>query len=124
MTFRRGVKAPSKSPSRTSPVQGLKTRSGSERREPALLGPLVQEQILKFGLGKRMKEAQAVLIYKDVVGSQIAAVSEAFDVRGGKLFVKVHSPTWKEELLFTRHLIAEKINAKLGADIIKQVYLV
>jgi len=111
LTFRRGVKTPSKSPVRTS-------------REPALLGPLVQEQILKFGLGKRMKEAQAVLIYKDVVGKEIAAVSEAFDVRGGKLFVKVHSPTWKEELLFTRHLIAEKINAKLGADIIKQVYLV
>ncbi len=76
-----------------------------------------------MGLDKRIKESQAILIYKDVVGSKVAAISEAVDLRGGKLFVKVHSPTWKEELMFTRHLIAEKINKELGSEVVKQVFL-
>ena len=92
-------------------------------KEPTPLGALIQEQIERLGLGKKIKERQAVLIYKDVVGKEIAAVSEATDIRGGKLFVKVSSSTWRTELMYTRHLIAEKINAKLGAEIVKEVHL-
>ena len=112
LTFRRAAKTPA------GPPLGKK-----KVHEPTLLGALVQEQIQKLGLEKKIKESQAVLIYKDVVGSQIAAISEAVDLRGGKLFVKVHSPTWKEELMFTRHLIAEKINKELGVEVVKQVFL-
>ncbi len=111
LRFKKGAEVPPK------PAQ-------KSKREPALLGALVQEQIEKLGLGKKIKERQAVLVYKEVVGKEIAAASEALDIRGGKLFVKVHTPGWKEELLFTRHIIAEKINAKLGAEVVKQVYLV
>ena len=112
LTFRKGVKA------LAVPLPNKK-----KLHEPALLGSLVQEQIQKLGLEKRIKESRAVLIYKDVVGPKIAAISEAVDLRGGKLFVQVHSPTWKEELMFTRHLIAEKINKELGAEVVKQVFL-
>ncbi len=112
MTFRKAAQTP------VAPPLGKK-----KLREPTPLGALVQEQIQKLGLEKKIKESQAVLIYKEVVGSQIAAISEAVDLRGGKLFVKVHSPTWKEELMFTRHLIAEKINKELGAEVVKQVFL-
>ena len=112
LTFRRAAKTPTNPPV-----------SKKKLHEPTLLGSLVQEQIQKLGLEKKIKESQAVLIYKEVVGSQIAAISEAVDLRGGKLFVKVHSPTWKEELMFTRHLIAEKINKELGAEVVKQVFL-
>jgi predicted nucleic acid-binding Zn ribbon protein len=93
------------------------------KREPTLLGALVQEQIERLGLGKKIKERQALLVYKEVVGEKIAAVSEATDIQGGKLFVKVSSPAWKEELMFTRHQIAEKINRKMEADVVKQVFL-
>ena len=112
LTFRRGVKTTANPPV-----------SKKKLREPTLLGALVQEQIQNLGLEKKIKESQAVLIYKDVVGEKIAAISEAVDLRGGKLFVKVHSPTWKEELMFTRHLIAEKINKELGVEVVKQVFL-
>lgn len=112
LTFRRGVKTPAGPPV-----------SKKKLHEPTLLGALVQEQIQKLGLGKKILESQAVLIYRDVVGEKIAAISEVVDLRGGKLFVKVHSPTWKEELMFTRHLIAEKINKELGAEVVKQVFL-
>ena len=111
LTFRRGIKAPTRPP------------AGKANFQPSPLGPIIQEQIQKLGLGKKIKERQAILLYKEVVGKEIAAVSEALDLRGGKLFVKVHSPAWREELLFTRHLIAEKINEKLGAEVVKQVYL-
>ena len=112
MTFRRGAEALANPPV-----------SKKKLHEPTLLGALVQEQIQKLGLEKKIKESQAVLIYKDVVGEKVAAISEAVDLRGGKLFVKVHSPTWKEELMFTRHLIAEKINKELGTEVVKQVFL-
>lgn len=112
LTFRKGVKTPAAPPPNKKKLH-----------EPALLGSLVQEQIQKLGLEKRIKESRAVLIYKNVVGAKIAAISEAVDLRGGKLFVQVHSPTWKEELMFTRHLIAEKINKELGAEVVKQVFL-
>lgn len=112
LTFRKGVKAPAVLPPNKKKLH-----------EPVLLGSLVQEQIQKLGLDKKIKESRAVLIYKDVVGAKIAAISEAVDLRGGKLFVQVHSPTWKEELMFTRHLMAEKINKELGAEVVKQVFL-
>ncbi len=111
LTFRKAAQPP-------APPLGKK-----KLHEPTPLGSLVQEQIQKLGLEKKIKESQAVLIYKDVVGSQIAAISEAVGLHGGKLFVKVHSPTWKEELMFARHLIAEKINKELGAEVVKQVFL-
>lgn len=110
LTFRRGAPNPSPPFVKSS-------------REPALLGELVREQVEKLGLGKKIKERQALLVYKEVVGEKIAAVSEATDIQGGKLFVKVNSPAWKEELMFTRHQIAEKINRKLEADVVKQVFL-
>lgn len=104
-------------------AEGLPKPAQKSKREPTLLGALVQEQIERLGLGKKIKERQAVLVYKEVVGKEIAAISEATDIQGGKLFVKVFSPAWKEELMFSRHLIAEKINRKLEADVVKQVFL-
>jgi predicted nucleic acid-binding Zn ribbon protein len=114
LTFKRAPQTPAAPPL---------INNKKKMREPTLLGTLVQEQIQKLGLGKKILESQAVLIYKDVVGQKIAAISEAVDLRGGKLFVQVHSPAWKEELMFTRHLIAEKINKELGVEVVKQVFL-
>jgi len=77
----------------------------------------------KYGIEEEVWQAEAILIWNDVVGKTIASHTEAHKVSYGKLFIKVDSPVWRNELLFQKKEILARINRRLQKTKIKEIVL-
>jgi predicted nucleic acid-binding Zn ribbon protein len=101
-------------------MRGDRNRTRGEL-EPvgALLGSLLR----RLGLDRRLAEWRAVEAWPQVVGPAIAAQTRAVAVRDGVLFVDVASNVWMQELGLLRENIAERLNAHLGATLVRKVVL-
>ena len=72
---------------------------------------------------KRLKEGKIWLVWDAVVGRQIAAKARPVSFRDGILTVAVASPPWMQQLNFLKKDIADKVNARLGEELIRDIYL-
>src|SRR5262245_20865852 len=54
----------------------------------------------------------------------IARNAQPEKIRNGTLFVKVTSPVWMQQLQYMKEMIAEKLNQRLKADIVKNIFFV
>jgi predicted nucleic acid-binding Zn ribbon protein len=82
-----------------------------------VLGVLLEE----LGLGKKLRQYEAVRIWQDVVGEQIARVAIPTKIINGTLIVKVEKSTWRNELSLLKREIIAKINAALKEEIVKDI---
>jgi predicted nucleic acid-binding Zn ribbon protein len=89
----------------------------STRRIADGLGDVIRE----LGLGKKIRQYEAIDVWKDVVGESIAGVTEAEYIAGGKLFVRVARPTWRNELVYLKRELMEKLNTALGDEIVTDI---
>jgi predicted nucleic acid-binding Zn ribbon protein len=104
----------------------MEVRALSEARARGPLepvGPLVQRLLRQLGLERQLEEYRAVEAWSEVVGPAIAAQARAVAVRDGVLFVDVVSNVWMQELGLLRDSIAERLNAHLGAPLVRKVVL-
>lgn len=90
---------------------------------PRPLSGLVQESLAGLGLAGRMREVEIWRIWPDVVGAALA--SRAYPVRiiNGTLTVAVSSSPWMQELRFMTAMMKEKLNSRLGAEIVLEIVL-
>ncbi len=79
--------------------------------------------IKKYGLETPIEQNKAIFLWDKIVGEQIASHTEAEKVSYGKLFVKVNSPVWRNELIFQKEEILNKINKKLTNAKINEIIL-
>lgn len=83
----------------------------------AVLASLMEE----LGLGKKLKQYEAVRIWQEVVGERIAKVATPTKIINGTLIVKVERSTWRNELSLMKREIIAKINAALKEEIVKDI---
>ena len=72
---------------------------------------------------KRLKEGKIWLIWTDCVGEQIASHARPAAFRDGTLTVSVDSAPWMQQLNFLKKQLMEKLNARLGEALVKDIYL-
>lgn len=87
------------------------------------VGPLVQRLLRQLGLDRSLDEYRAVESWAEVVGPAIAQQARAVAVRDGVLFVDVASNVWMQELMLLRDSITERLNAHLGAPLVRRMVL-
>jgi predicted nucleic acid-binding Zn ribbon protein len=87
------------------------------------VGPLVGQLLSRLGLDRRLQEQRAVAVWPEVVGPVVAAQARAVTVREGVLFVDVASSVWMQELGLLRDGIAARLNAHLGAPLVRKIVL-
>lgn len=75
----------------------------------------------EMGLEKKLKERQCLLLWDEVVGEKLASVSQAEDIKNGVLFVSAKDSIWGQEIFNFKGLIIQKLNAKVGEEIVKDV---
>ena len=75
----------------------------------------------ELGLGKKLKQYEAVRIWKEVVGERIANVATPTKIINGTLIVKVEKSTWRNELSLLKREIISKLNAALKEEIVKDI---
>ena len=82
--------------------------------KPSPLGDLIRVQLAGLGIARRIKEAGIAPEWPNLVGPEIAAHTEVSKLHAGTLFVAVEDPAWRQELIFQKEMIRQKINDVLG----------
>ena len=75
----------------------------------------------KSGLEKGVKQNTALLLWDEVVGENIAENTNPEKVEHGILLVTVENSSWRQELVFKKKEIIDKLNNKIGKKTIKDI---
>jgi hypothetical protein len=90
---------------------------------PRPLSGVVQESLTGLGLAERLREAEIWRIWPDVVGAAIAGRAQPLRIIKGTLTVAVSSAPWMQELRFMTGMMKEKLNSRLGGEVVKEIVL-
>jgi len=88
------------------------------------LGAVLEQSLKRFDLSSRLNEYGVWPIWNNVVGPTVARNAQPEKIRNGILFVKVTSPVWMQQLQYMKDLIVEKLNQRLGTDLVKKIFFV
>jgi predicted nucleic acid-binding Zn ribbon protein len=91
------------------------------KRGPESLGVIIRKLFTDLGMGERLKRAEALEAWGEVVGEQIARISSAERIVGKKLFVHVENSAWRNELSLKKPEILNKLNKHLGGTYIEDI---
>ena len=98
--------------------------SSQQRRKPDLLRPtgeILASVLSGLGLKGRLKEREALVLWPDVVGEEIAHRSRALRIKEGVLYVRVDSAAWSQELHFLKATILARFDEVLGPGLVKEI---
>jgi len=84
---------------------------------------LLQESLQSLGLAERLREAEIWRIWTDAVGNIVAARAQPLRIINGTLTVAVSSAPWMQELRFMTGMMKEKLNSRLGTDVVREIVL-
>ena len=88
------------------------------------LGDVLDESLKRLDLAPQLEAYGIWPVWNDVVGKPLARNAQPERFRNGTLFVKVSSPVWMQQLQFMKDLLAEKLNERLRAKIVKNLFFV
>jgi predicted nucleic acid-binding Zn ribbon protein len=88
------------------------------------LGAALQELLGDLGLKDRLQEYDAVRLWPEVVGAHIASMTEAKSIRNGQLVVLARHAVWRHELTMRAAELREKLNARLGSAVVKEIRII
>lgn len=87
------------------------------------LGQALSQLIKDLGIESEVLHNQAVQLWPEVVGKRIANVSQAEKIDGKILFVKVKNDSWRNELVFLKKDIIERLNKRIGRKVVEELRL-
>jgi predicted nucleic acid-binding Zn ribbon protein len=73
------------------------------------IGEALRSFLSGASLAKRVSQWEVILAWPRIVGREVAAHSEAFDLRNGTLWVEVPSSNWRQHILFLKVRILETL---------------
>jgi predicted nucleic acid-binding Zn ribbon protein len=89
--------------------------------KPKLIGNSIKAILNDYGLLPRMKQFEALNLWAEIVGEQIAKVAKAEKIDHGSLIVRVEKPVWRNELIYLKKEIIAKINEMMKEEIVKEI---
>jgi len=92
-------------------------------RFPLPLGDVARQEFTALGLADRLREAGIWRLWPEVVGPTVAARAMPLRIIKGTLTVVVSSGPWKQELGFLKGMMKEKLNDRLGGEVVKDIVL-
>lgn len=92
-------------------------------RYPLPLGDVVRAELNSLGLAERLREAEIWRLWPEVVGQTIASRAMPLRIIKGVLTVAVSSGPWKQQLSFLKSAMLEKLNSRLGGEVVREIIL-
>jgi hypothetical protein len=92
-------------------------------RFPLPLGVVACQEFTVLGLADRLREADIWRLWPEVVGPTISARAMPLRIIKGTLTVVVSSGPWKQELGFLKGMMRDKLNDRLGGEVVKDIIL-
>lgn len=89
--------------------------------KPRPLGDIMKELIETLGSSSRFGEAAIVAAWQDVSGPQVRQVTESVWLEDRKLFVKLSSASWRQELHLQRRAWCDRLNREVGKNVVDEI---
>ncbi|HEU5115713.1 MAG TPA: DUF721 domain-containing protein [Isosphaeraceae bacterium] len=93
----------------------------SPSNTPHALNDLLGAVIKDLGIQRKLDEVRTVEAWATLAGPQINGVTQSAWVRGDKLYVKITSATWRQELHLRRGDWRDRLNEQLGSDLVREI---
>lgn len=96
--------------------------SNRKKAKPEPVKSVVADYLARRGLSERVEQAGIIPEWPQLVGQQIAAVTEPRSISAnGTLFVAVTTNAWMNELSLLEPELLRSLNAKAGRSPIKRI---
>ena len=92
-------------------------------RFPLPLADVARQEFTALGLAERLREADIWRLWPEVVGPAVAARAMPLRIIKGILTVVVSSGPWKQELGFLKGMMKDKLNDRLGGEVVRDIVL-
>ncbi|MCS7249330.1 MAG: DUF721 domain-containing protein [candidate division WOR-3 bacterium] len=79
------------------------------------------EVLKKLGLLDKLMEKEIIFKWKEIVGENFPSQIKPINIENKILYLKVPSPEWKAELSYLKDELINKINQKMGVEIVKDI---
>ena len=91
--------------------------------KPQKVGDVLASYLSESGLAERVEQAGVIPEWADLVGPQIATVTEPLAIsRDGTLFVAVRTNAWMNELSLLEPQLLAALNAKPGRARVSKIH--
>ena len=81
----------------------------------------IKNTLVETGIEKYIDKGKAMLLWSSIVGKKIDKETETKSIKNGVLTVKASNSTWRNELMFQKKDIIQKINKNLKKTIIRDI---
>lgn len=81
----------------------------------------LQDMISYLDFKEDLEGLQVFELWDEVVGKTIAEVAQPVSLTNRHLTVAVRTPSWRHELTYLSLAIIEKINTKVGAEVVSSI---
>jgi predicted nucleic acid-binding Zn ribbon protein len=88
---------------------------------PKPVGQVLDDLVSNLGLGRKLREYEAVTRWDEIVGEHIARVATATRITDGTLFVSVKTGSWRNELMLRKRDVIAQLNAALGGNVVREI---
>ena len=102
----------------------LRRETDSGDSGPEAVSSLLEGVLEELGVAGKVRECQALLAWESVAGPQLAQHARAVKVHRGRLQLAVPSAVWRTHLSFSKQLLVERINQRLGRRVIRDLVFV
>jgi predicted nucleic acid-binding Zn ribbon protein len=93
------------------------------RSKTISLAEAIQDYIREMKLEGKLNEINLINSWEEIVGKAIASRTSKLYIRDYILYVHLTSSVVRNELLMLRQALKEKLNEKVGAEVIKDIVL-
>ena len=94
------------------------------KTHPDRVADALRQVVQRIDPERRLAAYRVWTFWRDEVGPAVAARAEPSSFRDGVLSVRVSGAAWMQELQFMKEELRERLNARLGADVIRDIYFV
>ena len=89
--------------------------------DPKTLKEVLDDLIKSQGWGTKISEQTVPEIWEEVVGELVAKSARVTNVSHKKVFVETASSTWRAELMLRSGDIVDRINKRLGNEVVNEL---
>ena len=91
---------------------------------PSSVGDVLRSVLTRVDPEQQLRAYRIWTFWDDEVGETIARRAQPMRFRDGVLFVGVATHTWMQELRFMKDAIRDRLNARLGANLVHDLFFV
>lgn len=82
---------------------------------------ILRGYLRELGIEKTIKQYEVLSLWPRIVGEKISAIAEPLQISKGKLVVHVKNASWRNELIFWKPTLIQKLNQFVGDQVIKDI---